>query len=136
MLEYSAFKSVQLPVSKKNHEQITNVIVQLYKDKLQLVKTGNTYKKTDLGILWFLNTSGCRRWLILACFICKRAFKPFPDLVNCCDNYMYNHIDIGQVPKFELHDVTVRLAMIYKRTLEYSELQLSIEHDRLRTINP
>ncbi len=48
---------------------------------------------------------------------------------------MYNYMDAGQVPKFELHDVTARLAMMYERTLKYSELQLSAEHDRLRATN-
>ncbi len=119
-LEHSAFKSLRLPVSKENREQITDVIAQLYKDKLQSAKTGNAYERIDPGILWFLNTSGCRRWLILACFICKKAFKPFPDLADCYENCMYNHMDAGQVLEFELHNVTARLAMMYERTLEYS----------------
>lgn len=136
MLEQSTFKNLQLSFSRENREQITNVIAQLYKDKLQSAKTGNIYEKTDLGILWFLNTSGYKRRLILACFMCKKAFKPSPNLADCCDNCMYNHVDAGQVPDFELHDITAKLAMIYKRILEYSELQLSAERDRLCVINP
>ena len=49
---------------------------------------------------------------------------------------MYNHTDAGQVPDFELHDVTARLAMMYERTLEYSELQISAKRNRLHTTNP
>ncbi len=49
---------------------------------------------------------------------------------------MYNYMDAGQVTEFELHDVTTRLAMIYERILEYSKLQLSAKHDRLRETNP
>ncbi len=45
---------------------------------------------------------------------------------------MYNHMDAGQVPEFELYNVTARLAMMYKRTLKYSEVQLSAKHDHLR----
>lgn len=41
----------------------------------------------------------------------------------------------GQVSEFELHDMTTKLAIIYKRMLEYLELQLFAEHDRLRVIN-
>ena len=33
-LEHSAFKSLQLPISRENCEQITNVNAQLYKNKL------------------------------------------------------------------------------------------------------
>ena len=137
ILEQSTFRNLRLPVSRENREQITDVIAQLYKNKLQSAKkTGNIYEKTDSGILWFLNTSGCRRQLILACFICKKAFKPFPDLVDCYDNCMYNHTDAGQVPDFELHDVTAKIAMMYESTLEYSKLQISAEHNRLRATNP
>ena len=49
---------------------------------------------------------------------------------------MYNHMDTGQVPDFELHDMTTRLAMIYEKTLEYSELQISAECNCLRVTNP
>ena len=49
---------------------------------------------------------------------------------------MYNHIDAGQVPDFELHDMTTRLAMMYERTLEYLELQISAERNCLRATNP
>ncbi len=45
-------------------------------------------------------------------------------------------MDAGQVPDFELHDVTAKLSMMYERTLEYSERQLSAKRDRLRTTNP
>ncbi len=51
MLEHSAFKSLRLPVCRENCKQITDVIVPLYKDKLQSAKTGNTYERTNLGIL-------------------------------------------------------------------------------------
>ncbi len=99
-------------------------------------KTEKTYEKTDPGIFWFLNTSGYRQWLILVCFMCKKAFKSFQDLADCCDNCMYNHMDAGQLPDFELHDITTRLAIMYERTLEYSEYQLSAKCNRLRTIKP
>ncbi len=66
----------------------------------------------------------------------KRAFKSFLDLANYYDNGIYNHIDAGQEPEFELHNVTARLAMMYEMTLEYSELQLSAEYNCLRATNP
>ena len=51
--------------------------------------------------MWFLNTSSCKQYLILAYFMCKKIFKPFLDLANCYDNYIYNYIDIDQVPEFD-----------------------------------
>ena len=49
---------------------------------------------------------------------------------------MYNHIDAGQVPDFELNDMITRLAMMYEKTLEYSEPQISAKHNCLRVTNP
>ena len=59
-LKHSTFKSFQQSISRKNCNQITNVIAQLYKDKLQLAKIGNVYERIYSRILWFLNTSGYR----------------------------------------------------------------------------
>lgn len=51
MLEQSAFKSLWLPVSKQNYKHITNFTAQLFKNKLQLVKTRNIFEKINLRIL-------------------------------------------------------------------------------------
>lgn len=51
MLEQNVFKNLQLPVIIEKCKQITNIIVYLYKKKLQLVKTRNVYDRTDLKIL-------------------------------------------------------------------------------------
>lgn len=48
---------------------------------------------------------------------------------------MYNHIDAGQMPDLELHNVTTRLAIMYERTLEYSKYQLSAKRDCLYITN-
>lgn len=61
--------------------------------------------------------------------MCKRVFKTFLNLINCCNNYIYNLIDVCYVSEFELHDVTAILAMIYKKILEYLELQFSAKCD-------
>ncbi len=50
-LEYSAFKSFRLPINRETCKPITDIIAQLYKDKLELAKTGNAYEKTDPEIL-------------------------------------------------------------------------------------
>lgn len=134
-LEYSAFKSLQLLVNRENYEQITNVIIKLYKDKLQLAKTRNTYEITNPKILWFLNASRCRQWLILVCFIYKKAFKLFSNLANCCDHCIYNNINTSQVPEFDLHNIPARPAIMYERTLKYLKLQFSAKRDYLCIIN-
>lgn len=123
--EQSTFKNLRLSISKENCKQIIDIIAQLYKTKLQLAKQiKNAYEKTNLRIFQFLNTSQYKQQLILVYFICKIAFKLFPDLADCCKNCMYNHTDASQVPDFELHDITARLLIICKRILKYLKLQL------------
>lgn len=99
-------------------------------------KIRNIYEKTNLGILWFLNTFRYRQRLILVCVICKKAFKLFPDLANDYDNYIYTYIDAGQVSHFKLHNVTARVAIMYERILEYLKCQLFAKHDYLHITNP
>lgn len=58
ILKGSAFQDLWLIVTHKNCNQTTNVIARLYYDHICLngPKTKNSYEKTDLAILWFLNT--------------------------------------------------------------------------------
>lgn len=74
--------------------------------------------------------------MVLACFICKKAFDDRVDREYCCDNCMYNSVEAGQVPDFEAYNVTAKLGMMYVRTIEYSDLLLSNERERLLATNP
>ena len=75
-LEASPFKDLQMAVSCKNQDIITDVVAKLYRDNLQhnKEKDGNMYEQTDPAILWYINTSACRRHMLLASFMCKSAF--------------------------------------------------------------
>ncbi len=101
-----------------------------------MAKTRNSYQKTDLAVLWFLNTIGCWRQIVLACFLCKKAFHDRMDCEYCCDNCIDNSIEIGHVPDFEVYDITAKLDMMYVCTMEYSDLLFSNERKRLLTTNP
>ena len=48
---------------------------------------------------------------------------------------MYNHMNAGFVPDFELYDRITRLAIIYETILEYSKCQLFTKYDCLHIIN-
>lgn len=100
-----------------------------------MIKIANTSKKTNLVILLLLNTSKYRQWLILAYFICKMAFKSWLDLATYYNNYIYNHLNISQVPMFELHNITAKLAIIYEKILKYSKIQLFAKCKHSYTIN-
>ncbi len=115
-----------------------DVIVRLYREHIQskVAKIGNSYQKTNPAVLWFLNTTRCRRRMVLACFICKQAFDDRLDREYYCDNYMYNSVEARQVPDFEAYDVTAKLGMMYAHTMEYSDLLLSNECKRLLAANP
>lgn len=74
--------------------------------------------------------------MVLACFICKKAFDDRLDYEYYCDNYMYNSIKARQVPDFEAYDVTAKLGMIYAHIIEYPDLFLSNKRKRLLVANP
>lgn len=57
------------------------------------------------------------------------------DLADCCDNYIYKYIHIGQVLKFDLYCVITKLEMRYEKMWEYPEFELSTEHDCLYITN-
>ena len=48
---------------------------------------------------------------------------------------MYNYMNVNQIRDFKLYDITIRLAIMYKRILEYLQLQLFVRHDHLHIIN-
>ena len=99
-------------------------------------KIGNSYQRTNLAVLWFLNTIGCWRQIVLAFFIYKRAFDGGIDCENCSNNSMYNCGEAGPVLMFKAYDVTAKLGMIYTGRTEYSNLLLSDERQRLFAQNP
>ncbi len=74
--------------------------------------------------------------MVLACFICKITLDDRINREYCCDNYIYNHGEAGQIPVFETYNVTTKLGMIYMSIVEYSDLLFSSKRQRLLTGNP
>ncbi len=62
----------------------------------------------------------------------------FDDTINCkycCNNYIYNRGEVGELPVFEAYNVTAKLGVIYAGIPEYSDLLLSSNHQRLLARN-
>lgn len=74
--------------------------------------------------------------MILECFMYKMAFDDRIDHENCCDNCVYNHGEVKQIPVFEIYDVTAKLGMIYASITEYSDLLLLGKCQKLLAGNP
>lgn len=60
--------------------------------------------------------------MILTSFKSKIAFDDKIDCEYYYDNYIYNHIKVGQMLKFEVCNVTTKLGMMYLYIIEYSDL--------------
>ncbi len=88
-----------------------------------------TYHKIDPVILWFVNITGCCRRMILACFMCKKAFRPI-DHTYCCDNCMYKRALPGTTPVFQLQGVTAKMSMWFHQTREWEEIRFEEEYAR------
>ena len=131
-LEGSAFKNLWLLIICENCNQIMDIIARLYYKHIQfnIPKTENSYQKTNLTVLWFLNTTGCWCQIVLACLIYKIAFNDRIDCEYYYDNYIYNRGKARQVPVFEAYNVIAKLGIIYTDIAKYSDLLLSSKRQR------
>lgn len=126
-LEQSIFKDLQLLVTHENHDQITDVITRLYHKYIwsNAPKTGNLYQKTNPAVFWILNTTGCWRWIVLACLMYKIVLDDRINREYYSDNCIYNHREAWQVPVFQAYDMIAKLGRIYANTREYSNFLFS-----------
>lgn len=125
----------RLPVAKGEKDAIEKIVLSMYKDNMQIRKKGDlsAFHKVNPPLLWFLNTTGCRRRLALACFADDSAYGNLVPKISCCDNCLYSlyestnaEEDFG-VPEWELHDVTMRHSLRYLETNERHRRQEEIE---------
>lgn len=88
------------------------------------------YHKVDPTVLWFVNTVGCRRRLILACAMQASAFTiscPF----DCCDNCICEGDPNGDVPVYDIHDITARQSIRYFDSKDWESEEILVECNRL-----
>lgn len=87
------------------------------------------YYQVDLAILWFINLVSCCQQLTFALFIYKCAFCPINPEV-CYDNYVYENVEFGQIPLFDLHGTTRHKLRTYFQTTEWQDLLLAAKCNR------
>lgn len=51
------------------------------------------------------------------------------------ENFMYNYIQISQVPGFEVYNITVKLGMLYAYIIKYFNLLFFSEYQRFLIAN-
>ena len=108
------FAFARLLVTKDTQEATQDILSTMYDGNMQVRKEGDLspFHKVDTPLLWLINTTGCHRQLILACFADEFAFAKLPNSVSYCDNCHYGQVITdasglcGEVPLWELHDVT------------------------------
>ncbi len=123
-----------LLVAKGEKNETEEIISSMYKDNMQIRKEGDlsAFHKVDPPLLWFLNTIGCRRRLVLACFADDSAYGRFAPDISYCDNFLYSSYESANVeedsgvPEWELYDVTMRHSLRYLETNEWYRHQEDI----------
>lgn len=97
----------------------------------------NAYHQIDPVLLWYINTTGCRRRLALACFIYKMTFeRHLDDNVICCNICLYKNnaknLDNASniIPPFKLYGITGYLSLSYHTTEEFKLEQLRLEQEK------
>lgn len=73
--------------------------------------------------------------MILAYFICKIVFDDKMDLKYCCDNCMYNSVEVRLVLNFEAYNFIAKLGIIYASIKKYSDLFFKNECEKLFAVN-
>ena len=135
-LDGKAFKNLQLPVSRENCNQITDIIARLNQENGQTRMTNGKCLPEDrfsgtvvFEYHWMLATHD------LACFMCKMVFDDKLKRDNGCDNCIYKNAEERQMLGFDGYNIMARLSIIYEHTIEYSNLLLSSKRDRLLAVN-
>lgn len=105
----SLFGNYKTTLGPNDSAQAAKITSTFHKNNFQnkKVKTPTLYHTLDPAVLWFINTTGCRRRLALACFM-SSSFFTRQTAHSCCNNCIYNEwckIDLV-VPIFERHDIT------------------------------
>ncbi|MCJ1467000.1 ATP-dependent DNA helicase Q5 [Pseudocyphellaria aurata] len=91
-----------------------------------------SYHRVDRAVLWFINTTGCRRRLILACSMRNAAFST-AQRSRCCDNCMYAEQTDKNTPIYDVLGITARQSMRYFESKEWEEQEVFMEYNRLIT---
>ncbi len=128
------YSFAHLPMAEGEKNETEEIISSMYKDNMQIRKKRDlsAFHKFDPPLLWFLNTIGYRRRLVLAWFADDSAYRRFAPDISCCDNCLYslyksaNAEENSGVPEWELHDVTMRHSLRYLEANEWCRHQENI----------
>ena len=122
----SLFRDFQVAIRPKDGARASELIGQLYLESgfvHKKKKSISLFHDIDPALLWFINTTGCRRCLALACFMSNALAAKCACSLVCCDNCMYNqHINergLGKISAFQRHDITAKHCYCYLSTNKY-----------------
>ncbi len=106
----SSFCNYRTAIGPHDTTQAAKIISTFYNNNFQnmKVRTLTLYHTLDPAVLWFINTTGCRRHLAVACCM-SNSFFTRQTAHACCDNCIYDEWDEMDlmVPVFERLDITV-----------------------------
>ncbi len=113
-----------LLIVKGEKNAIKKVVLSMYNNNIQIrrEKDLSIFYKIDPPLIWFLNTIGCHKCLVLVCFVDDTAFGSHAPDISCCNNCFYNlyeSVNAGEdssVPNWELYDVIIRHFLHYLKT--------------------
>lgn len=128
------FAFARLPIMQENKEEVKKAVQEMYKGNMQIRKEAelSPFHTVDPPLLWYLNTIGCRRRLLLACFVDKYAFNPQVNSNICCDNCIYKQANednnernqdmtLALIPEWRLYGVTAVHSLNYRGTKKWAE---------------
>lgn len=130
--ENNDFADLNSAVVANGEEEAHAIISHLYKLNTQLRRERqlSLYHKVDPTVLWFVNTVGCQRCLILACFMQASAFT-MSFSFDCYDNCIYESDPNRDVPVYDIHDITARQSIRYFDSKDWESEEILVEYNWL-----
>ena len=76
LMRDSPFRDYKIAIGPHDRTQAAKILSTFYENNFQnkKVKTPTPYHALNLAVLWFTNTTGCQRCLVLTCFMSNSFF--------------------------------------------------------------
>ena len=108
----------------------------MYKQSLmRRTKVPSPYHRIDPGVLFYLNSSGCRCRAVMAAFMDAAAFSTSGTRPqDCCDNAIYSTSSGSSVPEWSRHGVHASDSIQYLSTDQFLNCQVEVQLNRAAAV--
>lgn len=128
------FLFIYLLMAEKEKNISRKIILSMYNNNIEIRKKKYlfTFHKIDLLLLWFFDTIGSHKQLVLACLAGNSAYKRFVSNISCYHNCLHSSYESPNVEKnldilkWKIYNVTIRHFLHYLKINKWCRHQKNI----------